>query len=392
MSADGAAADCPADDTGDRTDVLIVGGGITGSVAALDLAEAGARVRVLDAGENAGSDANAGSLHVQLQSRFLRLFPDQAPNVEASLPLYLAAVAAWKALDQRLGGIELVAEGGLMVAEDAAQLAFLHKKAERERRHGLRVDVLDRAALERIAPYFGPEVAGAELCHDEGKLNPLLANKGLKRLMQAAGVRWTVDRATGLEAEGDRIRVTTASGRRYAADRAILANAWGAGALARGLGPSLPTAWEPLHMNITEPAAYALPHLVQHAERQITLKQFRSGQIVIGGGWPARFDGAGGTVPEVVADSLLGNVALAGRLVPAIRSLRLLRTWAGLNTTADGKSILGPLDRAGRVMAAVPGDAGYTLGPVIGAAAAKLAMGDTPAIDAVPLSPARFAA
>lgn len=377
-------------DAGARPDIVVVGGGIAGMVAALDLAEAGARVTILDAGENAGSDANAGSLHVQLQSRFLRLFPDQAPNVEASLPLYLAAVTAWKALDRRLGGIELVAEGGLMLAEDASQLAFLHEKAARERAKGLDVDVLDRAALERIAPYLGPEIVGAELCRDEGKLNPLLANRGLRGLLDAAGVVRRRCRVTALTVAGTGVTAHCDDGPPVTADRAILANAWGAGPLAATVGTAIPTAWEPLHMNITEPAAYSLPHLVQHAERQITFKQFRSGQIVIGGGWPARFE-AGATVPTVREDSLLGNVGLAGRLVPAIRHLRLLRTWAGLNTTADGKSILGPVDPGGRVLAAVPGDAGYTLGPVIGAAAARLALGAAPEIDAAPLSPARFA-
>ncbi len=70
-----------------RPDVLVIGGGVVGTVAAIELAEAGARVEIVDAGTNAGSNANAGSLHVQMQSRFMRLYPDQVPNVEASLPL-----------------------------------------------------------------------------------------------------------------------------------------------------------------------------------------------------------------------------------------------------------------------------------------------------------------
>lgn len=151
----------------------------------------------------------------------------------------------------------------------------------------------------------------------------------------------------------------------------------------------MPVSWEPLHMNITEPANYAIEQLVQHAERPITLKQFRSGQIVIGGGWEARFDPAHGT-PEVLEASVLGNTALAARLAPGIGNLRVIRTWAGLNTTGDGKSIIGPLDTATRVIAAVPGDAGYTLGPLVGQMAADLALGRTPAFDTAPFAPSRF--
>ena len=90
--------------------------------------------------------------------------------------------------------------------------------------------------------------------------------------------------------------------------------------------------------------------------------------------------------------SMLGNVALAARLVPSIGRLRVMRTWAGMNTTLDGLSLLGPVPGAERVILAGPGDAGYTLGPICGRTAACLAMGTTPPIDTGRLTPRRFSA
>ena len=373
----------------DRIDIAIVGGGITGLAAALRLSDTGANIAVFDTGLNAGSNANAGSLHVQLQSRFLRLYPDQAPNVEASLPLYLAAAKVWGALDQRLGGVELVQKGGLMLAESAAQLEFLEQKADRERRKGLDVDILDRPALERVAPWLGEHVVGAELCRNEGKLNPLLANRAARDELASAGIGVRAHHVEALEAVSQGIKVRTDAGD-CTADRVILATSWGTRPLAAGLHVEIPVAWEPLHMNITEPGDYRIEHLVQHAEKPITLKQFQSGQIVIGGGWEAKYDPAVGT-PEVLKASLLGNVALAARLAPGIAHLRLMRTWAGLNTTTDGKSIIGPLPAAPRVIVAVPGDAGYTLGPIVGQAAADIALGRQQQFDTDPYTPERFA-
>ena len=137
-------------------DVLVIGGGIVGLVASSELAAAGARVTLVDAGRNAGSTANAGSLHVQLQSRIMRLYPEQVPRIEAALSFYRQAVGHWEELERKVGPFGLVRKGGLMLADDEAQLAFLERKAERERRRGLDVEILDRAALDRAAPLGRP--------------------------------------------------------------------------------------------------------------------------------------------------------------------------------------------------------------------------------------------
>lgn len=374
----------------DRPDVLVVGGGVVGTVAAICLAEAGARVLVADAGANAGSWANAGSLHVQMQSRFMRLYPEQVPGLEAALPFYRAAAAEWERLDAALGPFDLLRKGGLMLAEGSEQLRFLEAKAAREARQGLAVEILDRAGLDRLAPWLGPAIVGAELCRDEGKLNPLLANARLQARAEALGVRFEQTRIDALAAAGEGV-CATGRGLSVAAGQAVVAAAWGAGALAAPLGVAIPTRAEPLGMTVTEPGAVEIVHLIQHAERSITLKQFGSGPIVIGGGWPAAARGEG-RPPAVLAASLLGNVALAARLVPAIGGLRVIRTWAGMNTVIDGRSVIGRLPRAPRVVMALPGDAGYTLGPLVGRIAADIVLGAVPAADPAPYSPDRFSA
>lgn len=370
------------------TDALIIGGGITGTMAAIALAEAGAQATILDAGTNAGSDANAGSLHVQMQSRFMRLYPDQVANVEASLPFYREATEEWIRLDALLGGVDLVREGGLMLAESAEQLAFLESKAKREMAQGLTVTMLDRSALDKVAPWLGGQIVGAELCKDEGKLNPLIANAKLQARAELMGVKRQLSRVVRLEWNASGIAAVTADGS-YRADHVIIAAAWGSGELVAPFGIAIPSQAEPLHMNITEPGAPVIRHLVQHAERSITLKQFGTGQIVIGGGWPARSRGDG-LPPLVRSTSLTGNVELAAKLVPGIGKLRILRTWAGMNTTTDGASVVGPLPQCERVIMAIPGDAGYTLGPLVGRTAAALALGRAPSLDVARFSPDRF--
>jgi glycine/D-amino acid oxidase-like deaminating enzyme len=372
--------------------VAVVGGGIVGLCAALELARAGVETVVLDdAARLGGTTANAGSLHVQMQSRFIRLYPDQVPGLERSLPLYVAAGKLWAALERDLGtSFELKASGGLMVAETAESYEFLARKCEREKRLGLTVEMLDRAALSRIAPYLSDAVIGAEFCAEEGKLNPLLANQAVRRaLLAAGGVILPETRVARIERDGAAWLLHTAGGT-LRAGRVMLAAGAGTGGLLAPLGLDIPTVAEPLHMNVTEATAPLVGHLVQHAERMITMKQLAAGQVVIGGGWPATLRGAQ-QHPTVEASSLLGNLRLASHIVPRLARLKLLRTWAGVNTTVDGQCVLGEAPGLPGIFLAVPGDAGYTLGPLVGqlAVGALLARRDLP-FDIAPYSAMRF--
>ena len=381
---------------------LVIGGGLLGLCVAGFLAEEGLDVAVIDDGRIAGSNANAGSLHVQMQSRFMRLYPQQVPRMEASLHLYPLAVRFWQSLQQHLDAdFELRMTGGLMVAESAEQLHFLSLKARRERELGLDVEILERSALERIAPGFGPSVIGAELCAEEGKLNPLLCDAAIRAWVTRQAVPLLDQTSvTGITQVDNGFRVVTGGeqptsagigARSIRCGRVVLAAGAGTRPLAAGLGVTIPAAAEPLHMNITEPAQPLIFHLIQHAERSITMKQFGTGQVVIGGGWPATL---GGTPehPTVVLASLVGNVALAQHILPAITSLQILRTWAGVNTSVDGAGVLGPVAGVPGLFIAIPGDAGYTLGPLSARLVADSILGRESTEDLTPFSPDRFRA
>ncbi len=354
---------------------LIIGGGIVGLCLAWFLAEDGLDVAVLDDGRHAGTIANAGGLHVQMQSRFMRLYPELVPGFEETLPFYPRAVRHWQALAQHLDeDIELAVTGGLMVAESREQCEFLAAKCRRERQIGLEVEMLGRAELDRIAPYLGPTIVGAELCRTEGKVNPLLANQAVRRKALSRGVvHCTETRVTALSRAAGRFVVETTEGSVLAGRVAIAAGS-GSAKLAAHFGLRVPARAEPLHMNITEATEPIIGHLVQHADRQITLKQLAAGMVVIGGGWPAKLVGPD-EHPTVELESLIGSLSLAQHLVPRIGALRLIRTWAGVNTSVDGRPVIGPVAGVPGLFFAIPGDAGYTLGPLTARLVADAVLG-----------------
>lgn len=371
--------------------ILIVGGGVVGVALAGFLAEEGREVVLVDAGAPAGSNSNAGSLHAQMQSRFMRIYPDQVPVLESTLHLYPKAIAFWHELESLLDAdFGMSMHGGLMVAETDEQLEFLRYKAGRERAFGLDSEIVDRAELDRLAPYLGPAVVGAEFCANEGKLNPLRANAALRnRAIDKGAVlidNVTIDR---VEPRDSGFTVQTSAGP-VRAGAVVIAAASGSRALCGALDVPVPVSPEALHVNITEPADPFIPHLVQHADRPITLKQFASGHVVIGGGWPARVTGPN-DLPMVELASIVGNATLAQHIVPDVSGLHIIRTWAGINTVTDGKSILGPVEAVPGLYVAIPGDAGYTLGPLAARLVADCVLGRAPSEDMRNFSPARFA-
>ena len=377
------------------TDVLVVGGGIVGCATAYYLAREGVEVTLIDKGEinGEGSGANAGSLHLLMVSRFFKARdPLWMAGSETLMPFLRQGVAVWRELAGTLDrDIELHVGGGLMVAETAGQLRILEEKAAMERRLGIDARVVRGDEMRSIAPYLSPRIAGATFCADEGKVNPILATPALVHGAEQGGAR--ILRQTtllGLRPTGHGFEARTSRGTVRCAK--VVNGAGGAadrvGAMA---GVPVPIERHARHMNVTEAAEPLIEHLVQHADRLLSLKQAGVGNVIIGGGWPAVIDPATGH-PQVLGPSIMGSLGVAQGVVPAIGALRLIRTWAGVIAfTPDGGGILGAVPGIGGYYMGVPPNAGYTGGPLCGRLLAEVITGRRPTIDMGPLSITRFA-
>ena len=378
----------------DETDVLIVGGGVIGCATAYYFAREGGECLVIDRTDlnTQASGRNAGSLHVQLQSMIFKEDTEGVIRARAeTLPLFMEAVRTWKQLDAELeDDFELSVEGGLMVAETEDQIRFMEGKLERERRQGIDVEILDQAQVQALAPYLSDRIIAAEHCPHEGKLNPLLATLALARGAEAAGAR--IRRHTellslvrdnqGYEAKTDRGVIR--------ARRVVNAAGPHTPAIAGMMGIDLPVKSKCIQGTITEPTAAVVKHLVYHADRILTFKQVGNGNLLIGGGWPARVDPESG-FPRVLRQSIESNMWVAMLIMPEIAHLRLIRCWAGINLKTDGRPILGEVPGVPGFFNAVPADAGMTLGPVTGRLVAEILCRKNATFDLSRFSIERFA-
>ena len=371
-------------------DYIVIGGGIVGGCISYYLSQNNKEVICIDSGAFSGSNSNAGSIHVQLQSRNFRLNPHLIDNLLENLPFYKEAVNAWDRLRLMLDvDFDLRVNGGLMVADNEEQLEFLYKKCQKEKAAGLDVEIMDSNKIKKIYPFLSNKVVGAEFCAHEGKLNPLVANKSLQEVSLRSGVKiMKCETVNHIEFKNNEYFIKT-NLRDYFCETVIIAAGSGSGKLANFLNINIPTIAEPLHMNVTEKVSMFIPILIQHAERSITLKQISSGNIIIGGGWPARIE-EGTNKIRIKKESLLGNLTTAVNLIPSIGKLRLYRTWGGINPITDGNSVLGNIKGHENVFFAIPGDAGYTLGPLCAEVIVDLINSKKNEFYSSKLSPERF--
>lgn len=372
-------------------DLAIIGAGVTGLAAARSAALRGAKVLVVDQGR-VGAEAsggNAGSLHLQLLSWDFgaKAFAGGSAALR-TLSLQKQSIALWGELETALdANFEMKVTGGLMVAENPAQIDFLRRKTTAEASVGIHTEVLDRTAVRALVPHVSEDIVAGAWCPGEGKINPLPATLALARAARAAGAEIeTLARVTGLCDDTGGYRIDTARGA-ISASRVIIAAGGWSSELGRHLGVELPIRGAPLQMLVTEPAPPLLPCLLAHADRHLTMKQGANGTVLIGGAWTAETGITG--QPRVLHDSIEGNLWVARRTIPAIAGLSLVRSWAAMNIDIDGAPLLSTLPgHPGVVIAATAN--GFTLGPLMGQEAAALALTGKAASDFSPFTLSRF--
>ncbi|MCC6519639.1 MAG: FAD-binding oxidoreductase, partial [Tabrizicola sp.] len=175
----------------------------------------------------------------------------------------------------------------------------------------------------------------------------------------------------------------------------IAAGVWTTG-VGQMMGAHLPTIPLALTMTVTMRIPKLIPHLVQHAGGKLSLKQALDGNILIGGGWPARLpllpDGQPDldTKPDLLQASLAGNAAMAIRVLPELAAVPVIRSWVGTTTiTPDQLPLVGPVPGHPGAFVATGGSA-FTLGPCFAQVLADLIAGRGASMDLTKFDAARY--
>ena len=207
-------------------DVAIVGAGFSGLAAALRLAESGASVVVLEAGEPGwgASGRNGGQVIPGL-----KWDPDELVTmfgVEAGEELARVAGGSADTLFDLIArhGIDCEAKrcGWIQPTFADADNALAERRVAQWQRRGAPVELLDRASACRLVG--SPIYRGGWLDRRAGSVQPLSYSRGLARAAQAAGVAVHGNsRVSQLARDGARWNVSTAHGPVVSAAQVLVA-------------------------------------------------------------------------------------------------------------------------------------------------------------------------
>ncbi len=400
-------------------DIVVVGGGIVGACAALELARGGAQVEVLERGGGWGEGCSWGNAGLLVPSHARPIAAPEAlraglgwmvkpdspfglklkPSLAPWLVRYLRASTAGRAdagetlqrelCVESLGVFrELAAEGidggfeetGCLTVhtsdDDAAAV-----EATSETGRALGAQLLTGDEARTLEPSLTGAVRAGVLFPGEARCDPVK----LAAAVGAAAVQHGVRLRTGVEAYGlGSGGVETTRGPVRAGQVVVAAGAW-SGRLARTAGVRLPlqggkgyaAEWAP------EEAPVRMP-LYLHDHRVVANPMGGERTRMTGGllldGLDESFDGRRLRAIAAAAEEVLGVTA------------RPRLTWRGLRPcTPDGLPVIGAHRRApGTIFATGHGMLGVTLGPLTGRLVASIAAGAPahPALDR--LSPERF--
>lgn len=356
-------------------DVIVIGGGAIGASSAYQLAKQGANVALLEEFDlnTQASGRNAGSLHGQIQYEpFEELGIGWAKQFLHGLSILADSLEIWKGLSDELGvDLEVSSNGGLMIAENETNLRHLEEKVRLENSIGIDSRMLSRSELQEKAPYISAKMVGAAFCPIEGKANPLVVAPAFADAARRHGaVISTRTEVFEIAKNSQGFTISTSAGQFRGAKVLITANA-GIPKLTAGLGKRIPISDVPVQVSVTEQIEKFVHHLVYFTSEKLTFKQANSGSLLIGGGWPARYDEKQN--PILNPDSLRSNLRVALKVVPRIADVKVIRTWVGTgNGTEDHNPIIDKFPGVDGLYVGMYPYMGFTASPLMGRLLAEL--------------------
>ncbi len=368
-----------------KYDVVIVGGGIIGGSIALELAQRGLRVAVLDRQQmmREASWAAAGML-------------SPAPDCLAAIPLVPLGRASLALYPQYIDAVEGASALRTGIRKDGAIEAIFHGDVERElstlvalhRGLGLQCEPLAADEAMKMEPALGREVRAAALLPNECSVEPRALTAAVLAAAGAMGAAlYPGVGVTSLSLNGDKCTgVKTSTGEMFhAAHIVVAAGCWSSQIPeAARFAPTLPVRGQ---MIALRHSGTPIRRVLRCEHGYLVPRGLQTPQTVVIG---STIENAG-YEKCVTSGGLEKILSVANELVPELANAEILESWCGLRPgSPDQLPILGPADIDGLVLATGHYRNGILLAPVTAKSTAEWITDGRTSMDLEMFSPLRF--
>ena len=369
----------------ERSNVIIIGGGIAGTSTAFHLAEHGHSVTLLERGSIASeaSGVNAGGVGA--------LGWGNVPDLESYLTM--GSLQIFKRMQIELGyDLEFRASGGLQAVQTDSEFEFARDRTLRLKSLGYTLELLSGDEARAIEPELSPALKGALHFPLRGQADPVKTTRAFADAARQRGACILTDReVTGMAMGADGDCRVVCHGEEFRARNLVLAAGAWCRPLGNLLGLSIPVAPVRGQMWATEPlpprvfhgmsgaesyahwsanpgaGADTPPELTHAGERRVTRhlygRQTRDGEVIFGGDRQLL-----GYDRAVEAGGVETNFAHAAEILPFLNDAAIRRTWSGLMPfSLDGKPIIGKIPhRQNLYVVTGLASSGFGRGPMAG--------------------------
>ena len=333
------------------SEVVIVGGGVTGLSAGWWLARSGVKVTVLDkfiVGWEASGRNGGGASHY-------------------SSPLFDEEQRLWPQMDDLLGYPTEHQKERILIALTERQWEQYRFVAARHQRLNHPVELLDVKQVQEAVPLAGGNCFGGVHYKFGGHANPQRSVQAYAWALQDLGGKiHQHSPVTGFETAGGKVTAVKTATATYGCDAVVVAAGPQIPQLMAQLGVDVPLAAARAEMIITEPAPkMPLGGVDGH---KLYGRQTMRGNLAYGGG-PHEWLDVDETGPAARPSTPLArNLARRlAELLPKAAHLNVIRSWAGvIENSPDGRPIIDRLTSPDNVVVASMSSVGFGLSPASG--------------------------
>jgi sarcosine oxidase, subunit beta len=333
------------------SEVVIVGGGVTGLSAGWWLARSGVKVTVLDkfiVGWEASGRNGGGASHY-------------------ASPLFDEEQRMWPQMDELLGYPTEHQKERIIIAMTKRQWEQYRFVADRHKRLNHPVELLDTKQVLDAVPLASEKAFGGVHYKFGGHANPQRATQAYAWALQdLGGTIVQHSPVTGFETAGGKVTAVKTANATFGCDTVVVAAGPQIPQLMAQLGVNVPLAAARAEMIITEPAP--MMPLTGVDGHKLYGRQTMRGNLAYGGGpheWlDVDSDGSAARPSTPLARNLAKRLA---ELLPKAAHLNVIRSWAGIiENSPDGRPIIDRLTSPDNVVVASMSSVGFGLSPASG--------------------------